>query len=77
MGSGQCGGFTLHIHDPSNTTLQTVMTSQGVAMKNGNADIGRGDMVSVYPQTTAVTAIKFWGAAGNIGVGTFKLYGIS
>ena len=77
VGSGQCAGFNLYIHDPANSTLQTVMSSQGVAMKNGNTNIGRGDMVTVYPQTTAVTAIKFWPAGGTIGVGTFKLYGIS
>ena len=68
-----CG--TLHLFDPSNTTFVKHFIFRGGDNDPGNYAIDR--FVAGYANTTsAVNAIQFKFASGNIDAGTFKLYGV-
>ena len=66
---------TLHLFDPSNTTFVKHFTSTANWLHD--ADISVNPYVAGYCNTTsAVNAVQFKMASGNIDAGTFKLYGI-
>jgi hypothetical protein len=69
-----CG--TLHLFDPSNTTFVKHFIFVGNDCDPGDFSTNR--FVAGYANTTsAVNAIQFKFASGNIDAGTFKLYGVS
>ena len=69
-----CG--TLHLFDPSSTTFVKHFIFRGGDNDPGDYAIDR--FVAGYANTTsAVNAIQFKFASGNIDAGTFKLYGVS
>ena len=69
-----CSGF-LHLFDPSNTTFVKHFISN-VQNMIGNAS-SRQDFIAGYANTTsAVDAIQFKFASGNIDSGTIDLYGV-
>jgi hypothetical protein len=74
--SGEGGGFVLYMYNPSGTTMDTVLSSTGTC-HDETSYAKQNTMAMVYPATTAVTAIKFTFATGNISSGVFKLYGIN
>ena len=69
-----CG--TLHLFDPSNTTFVKHFIFVGNDCDPGDFSTNR--FVAGYANTTsAINAIQFKFASGNIDAGTFKLYGVS
>ena len=72
----QSTSFKLQLFDPSSTTFVKHFMADG----NGNEEADRlyRSIVAGYGNTTsAVDAVQFKFASGNIDSGTFKLYGIS
>ena len=74
--SGEGAGFTMYMYNPSGTTTGTFISSTGTC-HNEHSYAVINALAMVYPATTAVTAIKFTLASGNISSGVFKLYGLS
>jgi hypothetical protein len=67
--------LTIHIKNPTSTTLAKQFYYTGVGQDSTPSLI----MVSGAAQNTgtgALTGIRFYGGAGNIASGTFRLYGI-
>ena len=70
-----CSGF-LHLFDPSNTTFVKHFISN-VQNMIGNVS-SRQDFIAGYGNTTsAINAIDFKFASGNIDAGTIDLYGVN
>jgi|6_EtaG_2_1085325.scaffolds.fasta_scaffold50530_2 hypothetical protein len=70
-----CCVAIMHLFDPSNTTFvkHFLITSQATASNEYSGN----HFVAGYANTTsAVNAIQFSFASGNIDAGTFKLYGV-
>ena len=71
------GGF-LHLFDPSNTTFVTNFIATINTTFAGDPDYSAQSFVSGYANTTsAVNAIQFKMASGNIDSGTIDLYGVN
>lgn len=78
MGTAASTGLdlTIHIKNPASTTLAKQFYYTGVATDS------TPDLVMVFGAarntgTGALTGIRFYGGAGNIDSGTFRLYGIA
>ena len=66
----------LHLFDPSSTTFVKHFIARGNRAQSANFSVD--DYVAGYCNTTAaIDGIQFSFASGNIGAGTFKLYGVS
>jgi hypothetical protein len=71
----QCMAGTLHLFNPSSTTFVKHFMSRMQSYAEG--DWSQEFYMAGYGNTTsAVDAIRFQMASGNIDAGTFKLYGI-
>ena len=70
-----CSGL-IHINNPSNSSLFTMFHWKGVGTDN-TPETRMGDGVGSWNTTTAVDAVQFAFASGNITSGTFRLYGIN
>ena len=67
---------TLHLYDPSNTTFVKHFNSTVTSMQD--TPFTRTDYVGGYGNTTsAINAVQFKMASGNIDSGVIKLYGVS
>lgn len=73
-GVNEQGSFTVWIYDPSNTKYTKVF-SQGTYFRS-DGDIEYVCVGGVRQSTTAVNAIRFLYASGNIAQGEFCLYGL-
>jgi len=72
----QCMAGILHLFDPSSTTFVKHFISRMQSAAEG--DYSQEFYAAGYGNTTsAVNAIQFKFASGNIDSGTFKLYGVS
>ena len=74
-GGDQCGAGYLHLFNPSSTTFVKHFMIKSNQAHYANATLDAN--IAGYGNTTsAVDAIQFKMASGNIDAGTFKLYGI-
>jgi hypothetical protein len=74
--AGECGNFTIHIHNPTSTTLQKPVHWTGGSIRStGTIRVAFG--AGSNTDTGAVTGVRFLMSAGNIVSGTFRLYGIA
>lgn len=66
----------LWLYNPSQSTTYHYMDSVFNYQNDSAALITGVDEMGVYKSTTAITALRFFMASGNISSGTFQLYGI-
>ena len=69
-----CGG-TLHLYNPSSTTFVKHFTSETIN-KSGNVWVNRSIVAGYFNTTSAIDAVQFKFASGNVDAGTIKLYGV-
>ena len=71
----ECGAGFLHLFDPSNTTF----VKHFICTTNFHhaSDLSLNNYVAGYCNVTAaIDGVQFSFSSGNIGAGTFKLYGV-
>jgi len=71
--------FTLYVHKPSSTAFYKCYHGTSTGFNNdtaGNANLYLGTLGGVQATTTAIDAIKFYEAGGNIVSGIVRMYGI-
>ena len=71
-----CGVGIITLYDPSNTTFVKHFTFRGVNPNAGDYIVDTF-VAGYFNTTSAIDAIQFKMASGNIDAGTFKLYGVS
>jgi hypothetical protein len=72
----QSTSFKLQLFDPSSTTFVKHFTADGTGNEEANR-LYRSIVAGYCNTTSAVDAVQFKFASGNIDSGTFKLYGVS
>ena len=71
-----CAG-TLHLFDPASTTFVKHYIANVTGVENSSTDLCNVYYKGGYCNTTsAINAVQFSNASGNIDSGTFKLYGV-
>ena len=69
---------TLHLFDPSNTTFVKHFLAISNEVGDGDPNYSNNEKIAGYGNTTsAVNAVDFKFASGNIDSGVIKLYGVS
>jgi hypothetical protein len=74
-----CVVATLHLFDPSSTTFvkHFISTANSTHTGGGNPFTSNSFVAGYFNTTSAIDAIQFKFASGNIDSGTIKLYGVS
>jgi len=67
--------FTMHITNPTSTTLQKLVYWTGGSISSDAVTVRAG--AGLNQGTGALTGVRFFASTGNISSGTFRLYGIS
>ena len=70
-----CSGY-IHLFNPSSTTFVKHFMAVGDTVGNSDYDMP-GYIAGYFNTTSAIDAIQFKMASGNIDAGTIKLYGVS
>ena len=72
-----CAG-TLHLFDPASTTFVKHYIANVTGVENSSTDLCNVYYKSGYCNTTsAINAVQFSNASGNIDAGTIKMYGVT
>lgn len=74
-GSSSTCNWVFYIPHPSSTSLDKKMWWHGMTQNYSDTRMCNGTMI-VWNQQAALTGVRFYISAGNISIGTFRLYGI-
>ncbi len=68
---------TMRLMSPQSTSLYKQLFGQTFWFYDGGADQVNSTVMGIYRSTTAVTAVRFMFAAGNVAAGTIRIYGVA